>query len=185
MANPKTKSIIILCLGDSALAKIRELVDGNGTAKELWDELERIYTMSSTQVIAKVQGKLEALSFKDGDDWDKQVSSFLSIIDELSAQDRVLSDAGKVTKILRTLLEYFDTFAMASSLNNNSFEQIVNAVQANVEQKKKLGSWKASSSSAGPSSNLVDGNNFSNNNNSHGLGRGRGCGRGRGNRGRG
>lgn len=44
-ANSKTKPTLILCLGDAALAKTRNFVDGDATENSLWDELERIYTM--------------------------------------------------------------------------------------------------------------------------------------------
>lgn len=130
--NAESMSTIIICLGDSAIAKTRDLVDGDGTANALWKELERIYTISFTQAIANLQGKREALTFKDGDDWERHISSFVSIINELAAQDQAFIDAEKVTKILRTLPESFVSLAMASSLNENSFDQIVNAAQRNI-----------------------------------------------------
>lgn len=78
ISNAKSKSKIILCLGDSAIAKTRKLVDGNKTVLALWDELERIYKMSYTQAAANLQAKFESLSFKDNDEWDKHFSNFLS-----------------------------------------------------------------------------------------------------------
>lgn len=136
--------------------------------------------MSSSQAVAKLQAKLESLIFKEGEDWDKHVSKFLSIIDELAAQDQTLSNSEKVTKILRTLPESFASLAMASSLNQNTFEEIVNAVQANIERKKKLGTWKSSAETPGPSVNFSDGNFSQQNTNRNGRGRGHGRGRGRG-----
>lgn len=67
-------------LGDAALAKTRELVNGNGTGKELWDKLSEIYTMSSTQAIAKLHAKMEAISFKDGETRRNHVSTIMNII---------------------------------------------------------------------------------------------------------
>lgn len=190
-ANAQGKSTIILCLGDSALAKTRILVDGDANAKELWDELERIYTMSSTQAVANLQAKLESLSFKEGQSWESHISSFMSILDELAAQDQVMTESEKVTKILRTLPSSFDALAMASSLNENSFDQIVNAVQANIERRKKIGIWnkEANNSTGTPSAQYADGSvmNYSSANNRGRGGRGRyGRGRrgGRGGRGR-
>lgn len=46
----------------------------------------------------------------------------MSILDELSAQDKILTDAEKVTKILCTFPESFDSIAKASSLNDNSVD---------------------------------------------------------------
>lgn len=56
--------------------------------------------------------------------------------------NQVLNNSEKVTKILRTLPESFDSLAMASSSNKNTFEEIINAVKANIERKKKIGTWK-------------------------------------------
>lgn len=104
------------------------LVDGDRTAKQLWHELAQIYTISSKQKTANLQAKLEFFSFKDGDDWEKHVSTFLSIIDERASEGKALTDAEKVTKLLRTPPESFDPLEMASSLNENSFDEIVGAV---------------------------------------------------------
>lgn len=82
IANAKTKSKIVLYIGDSALAKTSEIFHGDGTAEQLWDELGRIFTISSTQAAANLQGRLEVLRFKDGEDWDKHVSYVLSIVHE-------------------------------------------------------------------------------------------------------
>lgn len=57
-------------------------------------------------------------------------------------QKKSLSNAEKVTKILEKLPGYFGSLAMASFLNENSFDQIVNAVLANIKMKKKLETWK-------------------------------------------
>lgn len=64
----KSKSTVVLCLGDSAMAK-------TGSAKGLWNELARIYTMSSTKAVENLQGMLESLNFKDGD-WEMHISLF-------------------------------------------------------------------------------------------------------------
>lgn len=84
-ANTKGMSTIILCLGDAVLTKTRELFDGDGTANALWERLVDIYTMLPTQAIANLHTKMEALIFKYGEDWDKQLSLFMSIIDALAS----------------------------------------------------------------------------------------------------
>lgn len=73
----KSKPTIILCLVDSAITKTRVLVDGDRTVKKLWDLLQRIYTMSSTQAIENLQVNIGTLYFKDGEYWEKHVSTFL------------------------------------------------------------------------------------------------------------
>ncbi len=48
----KAKSDIVLSLGPSATAKTSEIIDDDTkTAKELWDELARLHTTTSTHAI--------------------------------------------------------------------------------------------------------------------------------------
>lgn len=53
-------------------------------------------------------------------------------------QDQKLSNTDKVTRILGTLHELFDSLAMELSLNNNTLEEIINAMQANIQRKKSM-----------------------------------------------
>jgi len=65
-ASTKAKSTIILCLGDAPLAQTRLLVDDDDrSAKELWDELMRIFTTSNTQSILNIRNELDRLVFED------------------------------------------------------------------------------------------------------------------------
>lgn len=55
----KAKLTVIFCLGDSALAKTREIVDSKeDLAIKLWVALERIYNQTSMQAIANLRHKL-------------------------------------------------------------------------------------------------------------------------------
>ena len=99
-----------------------------------------------------------------------------------------MSDADKGTKILRTLPPSFDALAMESSSNSNTFDEIINAVQANIERQNKLGLWKPSSggpSTPSPSVNFpygsfIDGDKTGNYHRGRGRGRERGTRGGRG-----
>lgn len=82
------------------------------------------------------------MQFEENEDWDKHISSFCNIVDKLASLNQAISDTGMVTKLFRTLPASFGALAMASSLSTSSFEEIVNAVSANIERKKKLGTWK-------------------------------------------
>lgn len=117
------------------------LVDGNITALELWSELERIFTMPSTKAVRNLQAKLEATTFKEGQDWEKNVSKLLSILDEPAPRNTNMTDAEKITKLLQTLPPSFGALAMASSQSEQTFDQIFNAVQADIERTTKIGTW--------------------------------------------
>lgn len=95
--------------------------------------------MSSTKSIANLLAKLESLTFKEGQDRESRVSILLTIIGELAAQDQNMTDASNVTKIMRTPPPSFDALATALTLNENSFHQMVNAVQADIERRVKIG----------------------------------------------
>lgn len=64
----------------------------------LSDKLGRTFKMNSTQAVAKLQEKIETMSFKEGGDWEKNVSDFLSTFDELGAQNQTIKDNFKETK---------------------------------------------------------------------------------------
>lgn len=70
------------------------------------------------------------------------MSPFLNILDELASSNKTMSDAEKVTKLLRTHPATFDSLVMVFSWTTNPFEEIVNAVCANIKRKKKLGTLK-------------------------------------------
>ena len=87
----------MLSLGPDAVSQTRAIIDEDGkSAKELWDELEKIYTESSAQRIQNITQQLESLIFEDKEDWDEHVSRFLSICDELALYDKEVSDDDKV-----------------------------------------------------------------------------------------
>lgn len=138
-SNTKAKCTIIFCLGDAALAKKSNVVDGDGSAHKLRIQSKKIFNMSSTQSVTNLQIKIKYLSFREGDNWDEHVSFFLYTLDELVAQDQLLFDADKEKEMLRTLPQLFNAMEMTSDLNNTTFDQIVNAIQRNIERKKCLG----------------------------------------------
>ena len=56
----KARRNIILALGDSALALIRTFIDEDEkSAKDLWDELKRIYTTSNAQAVQNIRHRLD------------------------------------------------------------------------------------------------------------------------------
>lgn len=67
--NAKENLTIILCLGDSTIAKTHKLADEKTkSGQDLLKELCKIYTSSSLQGNEKIKARLESLRFKDGED---------------------------------------------------------------------------------------------------------------------
>lgn len=122
--NEKERPTIILCPRDTAIAKTHWLVDDEAkTGNDLWNELCKINTSSSTQAITNIQGRLEFFSFKDGEECDKHMFLFLSFIDERRTLDQVVSIKEKVRKLLRPLPASLNPLAMASSLESNNLDK--------------------------------------------------------------
>ena len=63
----KAKSTLVLCLGDSPLAKVRGLVDDDDAmANVLWNELQKIYTASNAQSILNLRQEMDDLRYEEG-----------------------------------------------------------------------------------------------------------------------
>lgn len=132
----RAKSNIILCLGADALSQTRTFIDDDDrTAKELWEELERIYTTTSAQAIQNLHQRLDALVYDEKKDWNDHISTFLSICGELATYDAELSDADKVSKLIRSLPPSFSALAMVSHLTSTSFDNVKIAVAAELERR--------------------------------------------------
>lgn len=86
----KSKSNIILCLGDAVFAKNPETVDDNfkSAIKKLWDKLKRISTTLSQQKISYLQNRLIRIIFGKDKSRDVHVSSYMRIIGKLGTFDQ-------------------------------------------------------------------------------------------------
>lgn len=115
-AKAKTKYTVAICLRDSAMEKIRLLVDDEDTsAKTRWDELQWKFSVSSTQALANILAELEKFKFVQGENWDNHVSEFMSLIDEPARLDQNITAKYKVTKTIRPRPKTFDAIYRAST----------------------------------------------------------------------
>lgn len=74
----ESKSIIVLGLGDTALAKTRSIVNYDArTTKKLWDDIQSILKKSSTQEISNLNNRLNGLMYNEHNILDECVSAFL------------------------------------------------------------------------------------------------------------
>ena len=103
--------------------------------KDLWEELDRIYTESNAQAVQNLKNELDALIYKDGADWNAHVTSFLSVAGKLAAFDVELTEKDKVSRLIRSLPTSFSPLAMVSHLTDASFNNIVTAVEAEIARR--------------------------------------------------
>ena len=135
----KANSTIILCLFGFRLSKVRLMIDDdNVTAKELWDELERIYTSSNAQTILNLRQELDNLRFEDGERWDSHVNKFMELLSKLATYDEKLSEKEKASKLLRSLPESFGGFAMIAQLQDLELERLFQGMQAEISRRLNL-----------------------------------------------
>lgn len=136
----KAKNIIILRLGDALMAKTRAIVDDDEkSAKELSEELDRLYTTSNHHAITNIINCLNWLVFDEKKEcWNKFLSKFMSIIYKLRYYDKEITDEEKKKKLLRTLPQSFKPIAMVCNVTKMSLNDFVDAMNAKIERQQKV-----------------------------------------------
>lgn len=135
----RAKSIIVLSLGDSPLAKVRHLVDDDAvSAKQLWDELGKIYTASNAQAILNLRQDMDNLRYKEGASWDDHVNKFTELLNKLATYDEELSEKEKASKLLRSIPESFSGFAMIAQVQDLQFERLIQAMHAEISRRQSV-----------------------------------------------
>ena len=132
----KAKTAIILSLGTSPLAQLAELIDDDDkTAKQLWDALAKLHTTSNAQLIINLQHELENLSYKDGEVREKHLEIFNDIIGKLESYDKKVEY--NESKLIRTLPESFEPFAMITNSVGMSFDKLLVAIEGEISRRKR------------------------------------------------
>ena len=132
----KAKSNITLSLSDAAMSRTRLIVDDDdASANDLWDEINNLYTETNAQAVQNLKNELDALVYKDGADWNTNVTSFLATAGKLASFDVELTEKDKVSRFIRSLPVSFSPLAMVPHLTDAFFNNIVNAVQAEIARR--------------------------------------------------
>lgn len=92
----------------------------------------------STHAVANLHLRLDNLVFDENKSFEEHFSKFLTLFDELSSLDQHMTKQEKVTKLIRSPPPSFDVLAMALSVNETTFENLISAVQVKIERRKKL-----------------------------------------------
>ena len=140
------KSNIILHLGPQPQIRSRAILDDdNRTAYELWTFLQNTYTATNEQAIQNLVHQLDNLLYKDGQDWDEHLSSFMTILGQLAAYNQELNEKEKTSKLIRSLPTSFAPIAMVATLLE-SFDKVESAVRAEVDRRKNPNNPQGSAS---------------------------------------
>ncbi len=83
-------------------------------AKELWDELARLHTTTSTQAILNLKQELDSLVFDEKKNFVVHVNTFVAICDELSSYGEEIDAKEKSSKLMRSLPPSLSELAMVT-----------------------------------------------------------------------
>ena len=111
--------------------------DDNRTVKDVWDELDRIYRMSNTQMVIHVEKELEKLTFINDTEWESHIEKFHRSVGKLGSYDKPITEEEKASKPIRSLPERFSPITMVAELSYMSFESIVASVKAEISRRKE------------------------------------------------
>lgn len=109
-------------------------------AKDLWEELAKLYTTTNTQAIINLMQKFEALRFKDVGDFSHHISSMRELADKLAYYVKKLAEADKVQYLLKLLPESFSASAQVPKfVPDLDFDKLEIAIRTEVVRRKITG----------------------------------------------
>ena len=98
------KSNIVLSLGSTPAAAVTTTIDDDDkTAKDLWDELRKLYTTSNTQQIMNIAQKLEGFWLKDETQFNQHMNQLRELVDKLASFGYRLEEHLLVQYLLRSI----------------------------------------------------------------------------------
>ncbi len=95
------------------------------TAKELWDELARLHTTTSTQAVLNLKQQLDSLMFDEKKDFSAHVKRFVAICDELASYGEEVDPKDKSSKLIRSLPSSFSALAMVTSATDTTLDKLL------------------------------------------------------------
>jgi len=99
---------------------------------------EDIQNTSNAQDVLRIHNELDALRYKEGEDWNKHVTKLIQIVSRLATFDEELSENEKTSKLLRTLPDSYTAIAIVAQTVNMDFEKLVISVHAEVARKMNI-----------------------------------------------
>ena len=148
----RAKTSIILALGTGPMAQTSQIIDNeDATAKDLWDAISSLYTMSNEQAVINLMQELESLEYKNDGNWETHLNKLHEILGKLASLGKPVPDDQKISKLIRTLPDHFAPLAMISWHMN--FENFVNAVETEISRRKMRKSEGSKSNVSIPKAN--------------------------------
>ncbi len=122
--------------GPSATSKTSEIIDNDSkTAKELWNELGRLYPTTSARAVLNLKQQLDALTFHEKNDFSAHVNKFVAICDELASHGEEIDQKDRSFKLVRSFPSSFSALAVVMSVTDTKFDKIAGAVKAELARR--------------------------------------------------
>lgn len=107
--NEKSKRAIVCSFGAEPIARFGYFyLIHDGTAEEIWKEINCVFITSSRQVIINLSQEQACLQFNDIDDWTKYLNWFHKLLTQLASYGLAVGDDDKASKLMRTLPNSFE-----------------------------------------------------------------------------
>lgn len=129
--NAKAKRTIVCSLGAKPLARFNSLI-GTGTAKLLWEELNKTYNISHSQAITNLQQYLKKLTYEEVEDWPKHLNCFHQILALLNTYGEPIDSDGRTKKLIRTFPPSLSPIFMTAEATKMDFETLVENVESDM-----------------------------------------------------
>jgi hypothetical protein len=125
-----------MCLSDSVLLNVSK----EATAKDLWENLGKLYQSKSLVNKLFLRNKLYNLRMRDGDSVAKHLNAFNTVVTQLVSVDIKISDEDKCISLLCYLPESWDSLVVAIRSNKTflKFEEVVSSLLSEEMRQKNM-----------------------------------------------
>jgi hypothetical protein len=132
----KAKTTIQLCLSDSVLLNVSE----EATAKDLWDNLGKLYQSKSLVNKLFMRNKLYNLRMKDGDSVGEHLNAFNNVVSQLVSTEIKISNEDKCINLLCSLPDSWDSLVVAIGNNTTTlkFDEVVSYLLSEEMRQKNM-----------------------------------------------
>jgi hypothetical protein len=124
------------CLLDSILMNVSE----ESTTKDLWDKLGKLYQFKSLVNKLFLRNKLYNLRMRDGDSMAEHLNAFNTVVSQLVSVEIKISDEDKCISLLCSLLDSWDSLAVAIGSNTIAlkFDEVVSSLFSEDIRRKNM-----------------------------------------------
>jgi len=108
------------------------ILQAKGSAKNVWEQLEKTYRKDNLQAKLNISGKLQTIKFDENTDIQDHLNALQKHFLEIARLNDTVSDQDKVAFLLRSLPPSFSNIASVSGATNQDYDGDTNMVKAEL-----------------------------------------------------